>query len=284
MSLPKPNYTQIPNLFFDAMPDMKEGELRILLAVARQTFGYHRESDYLSITQFCKMTGLSRQGVANGIKAAVKRGWLSEIGTGKRGMRLWKLALVNEVDESTETTSQLSSIVPVNEVVQTPPSTIQPSRNTKERIPKETQGKKSPTPLPPHLIAMQNGLNASLLPYLEQWQQAAAINGIEPPIPSGQRGKMLEDAQTLADMECTPELWGEYIAERKAKKKSTVWTFAFGDVHEFMARKKSTQSSSNISSIRSDIHYVPETDQTMIFDWEKGRWDTFPGKLESRPA
>lgn len=279
MSLPKPNYTQIPNLFFDAMPDMKEGELRILLAVARQTFGYHRESDYLSITQFCKMTGLSRQGVANGIKAAVKRGWLSEIGTGKRGMRLWKLALVNEVDQSTEATSQLSSIVPVNEVDQTPPATIQPSRNTKERIPKEKGKKATPTPDP-----FGDSMKPEYAAYLDAWRNAH--DGVKPIALRGkERTDAIDDVKDLVEMGCTIDDLTAFVQERQKNGKSTVWKFMVKDIHEFMTRKqKKIAANSKVAPIRSDIHYVEETNETMIFNWEVGRWDTYPGKLESRPA
>lgn len=281
MGLEKPNYTQIPNVFFDAMSGMKEGELRILLAVARQTFGYHRESDYLSITQFCKMTGLSRQGVANGVKAAVKRGWLSEIGTGKRGMRRWKLELVNEVDQSTETTSPPSSIVPANEVDQTPPSSIQPSRNTKERITKETKEKKSPSHADD---PFGDSMNPSYAAYLDAWRDAH--EGVKPlPLRGRERTDAIDDTKDLIEMGCTIDDLKAFTQERQKNGKSTVWKFMVKDIHEFMTRKqKRAAIAASIPTINGKVVYIEALNKTLIWNDDRSSWDEFPGKHESRPA
>lgn len=85
MSVDKPNYTQIPNLLLDDfMADMDGSELKVTLAIARQTFGYHRDRHNLSIAELQKMTGLSKQGVVNGIDAGMKRGLITR-SDGKRG-------------------------------------------------------------------------------------------------------------------------------------------------------------------------------------------------------
>ena len=63
----KPNYTQLPNTLLDIhMPHMKEAELRVVLAIARSTFGWHKTQDKLSISQLMEKTGLTRQGVEIG--------------------------------------------------------------------------------------------------------------------------------------------------------------------------------------------------------------------------
>jgi len=74
MAIPPPNYTQLPNVVLDAMPQMKEAELRVTLAVCRMTFGWHKEHDKLSISQIEELTGLSRQGAINGVQAGMERG------------------------------------------------------------------------------------------------------------------------------------------------------------------------------------------------------------------
>lgn len=74
MAIPPPNYTQIPNAVLDAMPQMKESELRVTLAVCRMTFGWHKEKDKLSISQIEELSGLSRQGTINGVQAGMERG------------------------------------------------------------------------------------------------------------------------------------------------------------------------------------------------------------------
>src|SRR5262245_5804895 len=70
-----PNHTQTPNALFDElMRDMKEAELKVTLAICRQTFGWHRKEDELSLTQLSDLTGLSRQSVISGIEAGMRRG------------------------------------------------------------------------------------------------------------------------------------------------------------------------------------------------------------------
>jgi len=59
-----PNFTQIPNVFFDYwMAILSPGEFKILMCIARKTFGWHKDNDSISLSQIVKMTGLSRRGV-----------------------------------------------------------------------------------------------------------------------------------------------------------------------------------------------------------------------------
>lgn len=74
--VPAPNTTQVPNELFDVLlPEITMvSELKVILTVIRQTFGYSKDEDVISITQFEEKTGLTRQGVINGIAAAEDRG------------------------------------------------------------------------------------------------------------------------------------------------------------------------------------------------------------------
>lgn len=125
----KPNYTQVPNALFDLMPLMGTAELKVVMTAVRQTFGYHRESDAISLTQFEKATGLSRQGVIDGIAAAIERGVMLETGTGKRGVKRYRL-LVKPVDQSSELTSTSQASRP--ELVK-PVDTQKKERKVKEK-------------------------------------------------------------------------------------------------------------------------------------------------------
>jgi len=69
-----PNYTQTPNDFFDFIKVMEMSELKCLLAIIRATFGWHREEAMLSLSVLEKMTGLSRQGVIDGMTRLKDRG------------------------------------------------------------------------------------------------------------------------------------------------------------------------------------------------------------------
>ena len=65
-----PNYTQTPNDLFDVlMAGMGDAELRVALAIVRQTIGYHREQVKFSIPKLMAMTGLSRNGVKDGAES-----------------------------------------------------------------------------------------------------------------------------------------------------------------------------------------------------------------------
>lgn len=120
----KPNYTQIPNVVLDdMMACMGDAEFKVVMAVARQTFGYHRKRHNMSLTDLCAMTGLSRQGVINGVTAGMERGVIDREVDGNS----WRYAividdspsqrnrLVNEVDQPT---SQPNGLPVVNEVDQ----------------------------------------------------------------------------------------------------------------------------------------------------------------------
>ncbi len=104
--IPAPNYTQIPNVVLDLMADMSDAELRVVIAIARQTFGWHKKRDKISLSQLAKLTGMSRQGVINGLEAGTKRGLIERTPdeSDRRG-GIWYRLLVNDVDQSSRLTS-----------------------------------------------------------------------------------------------------------------------------------------------------------------------------------
>jgi hypothetical protein len=85
-----PNYTQCPNDLFDKwLPGLGEAELKVLLFVARQTFGFHREDFRISLTNMMTATGLSRHGVLDGASAAEAHGLLRRVQDG--GVTIWQM-------------------------------------------------------------------------------------------------------------------------------------------------------------------------------------------------
>lgn len=100
-----PNHTQTPNAIFDELlPLLGDAELRVVLAIVRATHGWHKARERVSISQLEERTGLSRQGVINGINAALERGIIDreEIGQGySYGLVVNGVdqQLVNEVDQ-----------------------------------------------------------------------------------------------------------------------------------------------------------------------------------------
>lgn len=93
-----PNHTQVPNALFDLMPSMGEAELKVVLVICRQTFGWHRKEDELSLAQLRSMTGLSRTSVIKGIDEGMARGLIKRRPRGQG--YLYRLKLVQNLDQS----------------------------------------------------------------------------------------------------------------------------------------------------------------------------------------
>jgi len=99
--IPTPNYTQIPNIILDNLDKLSDVELRVMLVTCRQTLGWHRDNAPLSIGYLVATTGMSKQGVINGVHGNIKRKWLQRVGSGKRGVSVYGM---NFSDLSTELT------------------------------------------------------------------------------------------------------------------------------------------------------------------------------------
>jgi DNA-binding transcriptional ArsR family regulator len=87
MSKLKPNFTQTPNIFFDEiMSELGHAETKCLLYIFRRTYGFQKESDEISLTQFetgmknkegevlDKGTGLKRNNIYKALESLSERG------------------------------------------------------------------------------------------------------------------------------------------------------------------------------------------------------------------
>src|SRR5262245_9478399 len=87
-----PNSTQIPDIILDRwMADLSGAEFKVLLYVARRTYGFGKESDNISLNQMASGirrrdgtildlgTGLSRSGVKSACIGLIERGVLVRI-------------------------------------------------------------------------------------------------------------------------------------------------------------------------------------------------------------
>ncbi len=126
MTIAPPNYTQTPNEILDLLWEMSEAEMRVTLAICRETFGWHRPSAKLSLSNLELLTGLSRQGVLNGLAAGAERGTIQREAAGKGYS--YHIVVVNEVDQN----SQRSR--PVNKVDQSTTLTTNSQRSRPKMV------------------------------------------------------------------------------------------------------------------------------------------------------
>jgi len=117
-----PNSTQLPNILLDKIiPLIPEAEARCLIYICRRTFGFQKESDRISFSQFMEGikdrrgvvldygTGLSRQSVSQGLKNLVRAGAVISIKNSKGNFYKINLEMavdkvVNLVDQSRKLT------------------------------------------------------------------------------------------------------------------------------------------------------------------------------------
>ncbi len=98
---PKTNFTGIPNVFFDkVLPDLETaGELKVLLYIFRHTYGWRKDCDCISISQFMegivtrrgrqldRGTGLAKSTVVSALKSVVEQEYVFRYIAGRGSQR-----------------------------------------------------------------------------------------------------------------------------------------------------------------------------------------------------
>lgn len=75
-----PNTAAIPNIIFDYwMPRLTGSTFKILMAIARKTYGWRKEIDAISVKRLEIMTGLGRRSVFDAVKELTELGLISKI-------------------------------------------------------------------------------------------------------------------------------------------------------------------------------------------------------------
>jgi phage replication O-like protein O len=93
-----PNTTQVPNVLLDkVMPLLPAAPLKVLLAIARLTYGFQKRSHKIGFTQLAKLTGLKRR---SAIRAANFLGDLIHVKTGGPGRGANEYSLNLDITES----------------------------------------------------------------------------------------------------------------------------------------------------------------------------------------
>lgn len=78
MKIHRPRFTSTPNIFMDEyMASLSGAEVKVFLTICRQTVGWHKETDLISISQFQKYTNLSNREIIDSIKKLEVLGLIS---------------------------------------------------------------------------------------------------------------------------------------------------------------------------------------------------------------
>lgn len=94
------NYTQFPNAILDAIASFTEAELRVVMLMARQTFGWHREAAQMSISFIQRATGLSNRAVIDACESLAARGLIEKFrGKGMRGANAFRFIVHDQPPE-----------------------------------------------------------------------------------------------------------------------------------------------------------------------------------------
>jgi predicted RNA-binding Zn-ribbon protein involved in translation (DUF1610 family) len=88
---PTPSFTPVPDIFFDELlPQLDNGELRVVLYTMRHTYGWRKTEDWITLDQFehgqrnrdgswrDRGCGLSRPAIARALRQAIAHGYLVE--------------------------------------------------------------------------------------------------------------------------------------------------------------------------------------------------------------
>lgn len=97
MKIPAPNYTHTPNVCFDEIfKTLTEGELRVILVIIRQTFGWHKNYDRISLNQLAEKSGMERKSVCRSLNSLIKKNLICKRKIGDPGKEKCYYNLVME--------------------------------------------------------------------------------------------------------------------------------------------------------------------------------------------
>lgn len=142
MAIKPPNYTQIPNIFFDQyLKDLGHAETKVILAIYRKTFGWHKEREEISLSQIHEITGLKREHIIKASKSLEEKNMIKKVVSGKNGDKKTTYFLVFLEDQNISTSpAKGPELVPQRDYPLVPQRDIQK---------KEIKKDKENNPLPP---------------------------------------------------------------------------------------------------------------------------------------
>ncbi|HUU39672.1 MAG TPA: replication protein, partial [Desulfatiglandales bacterium] len=75
-------YTRIANELLEAMAriNLSGYQSRVLMAIWRQTYGWHKKEDYISVSQIARMTGIDKRNVSRTLKELIEKNMIRKNG------------------------------------------------------------------------------------------------------------------------------------------------------------------------------------------------------------
>ncbi len=146
--LQPPNYTQTPNIILDHMDRLSDAELRVVLFICRQTFGWQRERTKRCSQSFiAKATGMSGQGVFNATKRLLTTGLLCREALGD-SFRYWLNVEGIEADplNGVENPPSTAFIAPLNGVETHPLNGVETKKESSLKKEGNKEGADAPPP------------------------------------------------------------------------------------------------------------------------------------------
>lgn len=125
-----PNYTQIPNIYFDEiMQILNQTENIVFLVIMRKTFGWHKKRDAISYSQIMSLSGIkSRSTISAALKGLQEKGLIETLKTGQLISYTVSInGLVQNIDQSKNCTGTSTNSVLVES--KTSPNSV----HTKEK-------------------------------------------------------------------------------------------------------------------------------------------------------
>lgn len=133
-----PNYTQIPNIYFDEiMQTLNGSENLVFLTIMRKTFGWHKEKDRIAYTQIMEVSGISsRSTISSALKVLLEKGYIE---SETKGQQITYSVSINELEQKSNQSKNctLTSPKTVPLYSETSPKTVHTKESTLNKLSKE---------------------------------------------------------------------------------------------------------------------------------------------------
>lgn len=216
-----PNSTQIPNVISDLIePRIPEAEMRCLKYICRRTYGFHKEKDRISLTQFVKGiigrdgerldygTGLSRPSVVEALRNLAGSCLVKVVKT--TGGNYYEINLELFVDKGVEKVS--------DEVVKKVNQLRKLTRTSKEALPKQVKLLNLQKKGNKEKQSISNTPSAVALLRTYFTERCKALKGYEPEMSFAKEGQLLKEKLKRFSPDQLKQLIDQFLNSKVGEK------------------------------------------------------------------